>query len=451
MNNKSLKIFVVEDNEWYNKLIVHNLSLNPDFEVISFLNGWDCINNLDQNPDIITLDFKLPDISGMEVLKRIKQHSYETQVILISEQDDIDVVVDLLKEGAYDYIVKSNDIKERLHNTILNIQKNVGLKNEITELKREVQKKYSYSSSIIGESEAIKKIHELINKALTTNINVSIYGETGTGKEVVAKSIHYNSNRKSNPFVAVNVSAIPSELVESELFGHEKGAFTGASFQRKGKFEEADGGTLFLDEIGEMDIAFQAKLLRTLQEKEIIRIGSNKTIKVNCRIITATHKNLAQEVKKGNFRQDLYYRLLGLPIEIPPLRERDNDVLILAKHFIKSFCEENNLPEKKLSHAARNKIKKYTFPGNIRELKSVIELAVTLSDNNEISDQDILFNSEEIIDSDNDKELTLREYERKIVSSFLQKYNNDVRLVAKKLDIGTATIYRMLKETKEQD
>ncbi|MCB2195687.1 MAG: sigma-54 dependent transcriptional regulator [Bacteroidetes bacterium] len=451
MNNKSLKIFVVEDNEWYNKLIVHNLSLNPDFEVISYLNGWDCINNLDQNPDIITLDFKLPDISGMEVLKRIKQHSYESQVILISEQDDIDVVVDLLKEGAYDYIVKSNDIKERLHNTILNIQKNVGLKNEITELKKEVQKKYSYSSSIIGESEAIKKIHDLINKALTTNINVSIYGETGTGKELVAKAIHYNSNRKSNPFVAVNVSAIPSELVESELFGHEKGAFTGASFQRKGKFEEADGGTLFLDEIGEMDIAFQAKLLRTLQEKEITRIGSNKTIKVNCRIITATHKNLVQEVKHGSFRQDLYYRLIGLPIELPPLRDRDNDVLILAKHFIQSFCEENNLPEKKLSHAARNKIKKYTFPGNIRELKSVIELAVTLSDNNEISDQDILFNSEEIIDSDNDKELTLREYERKIVSSFLQKYNNDVRLVARKLDIGTATIYRMLKETKEQE
>jgi len=450
MSNKPFRIFVVEDNEWYNRLLVHNLSLNPDFEVISYHSGWDCLNNLDKNPDLITLDFRLPDLSGMEVLKRIKQHSYETQVILISEQDDIDVVVDLLKEGAYDYIVKSNDIKERLHNTILNIRKNVGLKNEISQLKKEVEKKYKHSDSIIGESEAIKKVHALIEKALTTNINVSVYGETGTGKELVAKAIHYNSNRKANPFVAVNVSAVPSELVESELFGHEKGAFTSAAFQRKGKFEEADGGTLFLDEIGDMDIAFQAKLLRALQEKEITRIGSNKSIKVNCRIITATHKNLAQEVNSGNFRQDLYYRLLGLPIELPPLRERDNDVLILAKHFIKEFCSENNLPEINLSNAARNKIKKYKFPGNIRELKSVIELAVTLSDTNEIREHDILFNSEAILESNSNEELTLRQYERKIVSSFLQKYNNDIRLVAKKLDIGTATIYRMLKETKQQ-
>jgi len=340
MSNIPFKIFIVEDNEWYNRLLVHNLSLNPDFEVVSFFNGWDCINNLDKNPDLVTLDFRLPDISGIEVLKRIKQQNYETQVILISEQDDIDVVVELLKEGAYDYIVKSNDIKERLHNTILNIRKNTGLKNEISELKKEVQKKYIYNNSIIGESEAIKGVQELILKALTTNINVSIFGETGTGKELVAKAIHYNSNRKSNAFVAVNVSAIPSELVESELFGHEKGAFTGASFLRKGKFEEADGGTLFLDEIGEMDFQFQAKLLRALQEKEITRIGSNKNIKVNCRIITATHKNLALEVKNGNFRTDLYYRLLGFPIELPPLRERDNDVLILAKHFIHFFCAE---------------------------------------------------------------------------------------------------------------
>ena len=448
MSNIPFKIFIVEDNEWYNRLLVHNLSLNPDFEVVSFFNGWDCINNLDKNPDLVTLDFRLPDISGIEVLKRIKQQNYETQVILISEQDDIDVVVELLKEGAYDYIVKSNDIKERLHNTILNIRKNTGLKNEISELKKEVQKKYIYNNSIIGESEAIKGVQELILKALTTNINVSIFGETGTGKELVAKAIHYNSNRKSNAFVAVNVSAIPSELVESELFGHEKGAFTGASFLRKGKFEEADGGTLFLDEIGEMDFQFQAKLLRALQEKEITRIGSNKNIKVNCRIITATHKNLALEVKNGNFRTDLYYRLLGFPIELPPLRERDNDVLILAKHFIHFFCAENNPPEKKLSSSARNKIKNYKFPGNIRELKSVIELAITLSVSEEISESDILFNSNDIIDSQTYEDLTLRQYEMKIVSSYLQKYNNDVRLVAKKLDIGTATIYRMLKEKK---
>ncbi|HAF31027.1 MAG TPA: regulator [Bacteroidales bacterium] len=446
MSSKPFKIFVVEDDEWYNKLLVHNLSLNPDYEVISFFNGNDCLTNLDQQPDVITLDFKLPDITGIEVLKKIKQENYETQVILISEQDDIEVVVELLKEGAYDYIVKSNDIKERLHNTVLNIRKNVNLKNEISQLKKEVQKKYSYSNTLIGDSDAIKAVHELINKALVTNINVSISGETGTGKELVAKAIHYNSNRKTNPFVAVNVSAIPSELVESELFGHEKGAFTGAAFKRIGKFEEANGGTLFLDEIGDMDISFQAKLLRALQEKEITRVGSNKNIKVNCRIITATHKNLALEVKNGNFRQDLYYRLIGLPIELPTLRERNNDVLILAKHFVKTFCNENKLQIKNITPDARKKLKTHSFPGNIRELKSVIELAVTLSSNDEINDYDILFNSEELLDNNAYEDLTLRQYEWKIVSSYLQKYNNDVRLVAKKLDIGTATIYRMIKE-----
>ncbi len=450
MEKRPLKIFIVEDNDWYNRLLVHNLSLNPDFEIESYFNGKDCLAHLDRQPDVVTLDYRLPDMSGIEVLRKIRQENDRIQVILISEQDDIEVVVDLLKEGAYDYIVKSNDIKERLHNTLLNIQESVGLQNEITELRREVQRKYAFSDRIIGESDPIKRVHELINKALNTNINVSVSGETGTGKELVAKAIHYNSDRKSSPFVAVNVSAIPSELVESELFGHEKGAFTGASSQRKGKFEEADNGTIFLDEIGEMELGFQAKMLRTLQEKEITRVGSNKTIKVNCRIITATNKNLALEVKEENFRKDLYYRLIGLPIELPPLRERGNDVLILAKHFMVEFSKENKIPVKKLAEDARKKLLNYTFPGNVRELKSVIELAITLSEEDQISAGDILFNSENIMEDSYSEGLTLKEYERRIVFSYLQKYNNDVRLVAKKLDIGSATIYRMIKAEKER-
>ena len=448
MHEKPLKIFIVEDNDWYNRLLVHNLSLNPDYQIESFFSGRECLDHLHQQPDVITLDYRLPDMSGIEVLRRIKQENSDIQVILISEQNDIEVVVDLLKEGAYDYIVKTNDIKERLHNTIQNIQKHIGLQHEITALKKEIQKKYVFSNTIIGESDAMKNIHDLINKALTTNINVSISGETGTGKELVAKAIHYNSSRKAKPFVAVNVSAIPADLVESELFGHEKGAFTGASFQRKGKFEEANGGTLFLDEIAEMDISFQAKLLRVLQEKEITRVGSNQVIKVNCRIITATNKNLLQEVKKGNFRQDLYYRLIGLPIELPPLRERDRDVLILAKSFMTSFCEENNLPVKKISADARKKLLGYTLPGNVRELKSVIELAVTLADGDEVSANDILFNSESFAENDISGDLTLKQYEQRIVFSYLRKYNNDVKRVAEKLDIGTATIYRMIKAAK---
>lgn len=448
MSEKQFQVFVVEDNDWYNQLLVHTLSLNPDYVVHSFRNGGDCLDNLDREPDVITLDYRLPDMTGIDVLRRIKNLNPDIQVIMISEQSEINVVVELLKEGAYDYIIKTNDIRERLLNTVQNVRNNLGLKKEISELKKEVQKKYSFSHLVIGESKAIKKVQELVSRATTTNITVSIFGETGTGKELVAKAIHYNSVSRSGPFVAFNVSAIPAELVESELFGHEKGAFTGASYQRKGKFEEASNGTLFLDEIGEMNMAFQVKMLRALQEKEITRVGSNKNISINCRIIVATNKNLAHEVRKGNFRKDLYYRLLGLSIELPPLRERGNDVLILATHFARTFSEENRLPAKKLAPDTIQKLRQYPFPGNVRELKSVMELAVTLSDGDQIEAGDIVFGEDGIIDISQLEDLTLREYERRIVTAYLDKFDNDVKVVARKLDIGAATIYRMLKEQK---
>jgi DNA-binding NtrC family response regulator len=446
MEEKPFKIFVVEDNEWYNRLLVHNLSLNPDYEIESFTNGKDCLNNLNKNPDLITLDYRLPDMQGLEVLKNIKAVNEEIQVILISEQDEIDVVVELLKYGAYDYIVKSKDIRERLLNTVQNIRNGVSLKKEIVSLRNEVKKKYSYQNTIFGSHPAIQNIFSLIEKATRTNISVTITGETGTGKELVAKAIHYNSSRAGKPFVAVNMAAIAKDLSESELFGHEKGAFTGANFSRIGKFEEANGGTLFLDEITEMDISIQAKLLRALQEKEIVRVGSNKTIKTDCRIIVATNQNLQETVLKGAFRQDLYYRLYGFPIELPPLRERGNDIIILAKHFIKVFCNENNLPQKALSKPAVDKLLSYSFPGNIRELKSVIELAITLSDSDEITGENIYLGNNALIDETIAKELTLREYNIRVVKKYLEKYNDNMKLVAEKLDIGIATIYRMLKE-----
>jgi DNA-binding NtrC family response regulator len=247
--------------------------------------------------------------------------------------------------------------------------------------------------------------------------------------------------------VAVNVAAIPKELIESELFGHEKGSFTGASFRRIGKFEEANGGTLFLDEMAEMDISLQAKLLRAIQEKEIIRIGSNTPVKFDCRIIIATNKDLQEEIKKGNFRQDLYYRLYGLPIELPPLRERENDVIILARHFIQVFCNENKMPVKNLTPDASARLLSYSFPGNIRELKSVIELAVTLADQNEISSEHIVLGrGKDLLEDVLSQELSLREYDILIVKKFLNKYENNIKLVAEKLDLGVATIYRMLKE-----
>lgn len=448
---KPFKIFVVEDNDWYNRLLLHTLGMNPDYEIRSFFDGNSCLENLHEEPDVITLDYRLPDLSGLEVLKRIKEYDHEIQVVLISEQNDIDTVVDLLKYGAYDYIVKSKDIKERLLNTIQNIREGVGLKKEITALRKEIQKKYSFQNTIIGESQAIKKVFELIRKACETNISVTVTGETGTGKELVAKAIHYNSKRKNKNFVPVNVSAIPSELIESEMFGHEKGAFTGAGYRRIGKFEEANGGTLFLDEIGDMDPNFQVKLLRALQEKEIIRIGSNTRVHTDSRIIVATNKNLKSEVKNGNFRKDLYFRLLGLTIDLPPLRERDKDVLLLAKYFITSFCEENELKPKSLSETAQKKLLSYSYPGNIRELKSVVELAAAMANGDTIEAGEIIFGSDDPLPEVMSEELSLREYDRRIITAYMKKYDNNYQKVADALDISVSTIYRMLKEKKEQE
>jgi two-component system response regulator AtoC len=449
MTERPFKIFVVEDSEWYNKLLVHTLSSNPDFEIKSFSNGTDFLGRLFESPDIVTLDYRLPDVTGLDILKKIKEENSEIQVIMISEQEDINTVVTLLKLGAYDYITKSDDIRDRLLNTVKNIRDGIGLRREISTLRREVQQKYLFRQSILGESDAIKVVYQLIDKALATNITVIISGETGTGKELVAKAIHYNSKRKDKPFVTVNVAAIPSELIESELFGHEKGAFTGAAFRRIGRFEEANGGTIFLDEIGEMELNLQAKLLRVLQEKEIVRIGSNKAVSTDCRIVVATNKNLKEEVKKGNFREDLYYRLLGLPIELPPLNERGNDILILARSFTEKFCSENNIQIKKLSADAQKKLMSYSFPGNVRELKSIIELAVTLSSKDEIESSDIVIDSGDPLSVVVNDTLTLKEYQGKIIKATLKKYNNDIKLTAAKLDIGVSSIYRLLKEEKE--
>lgn len=446
----SFTIFVVEDNEWYNKLLVHNLNLNPDYNVKSFFSGKALIDALTENPDVVTLDYRLPDINGEELLAKIKETSPDTEIIVVSEQEGIETAVELLKAGAYDYLVKSKDIRDRLLNSVNNIRKNAKLKNHIDILQKEVQKKYAFEKSIIGNSAPIKQVFDLIAKAIETNIVVSITGETGTGKEVVAKAIHYNSPLKDKPFIAVNMAAIPAELIESELFGHEKGAFTGANTRRKGKFEEANGGTIFMDEIGEMDINFQVKLLRVLQEREVTRVGSNTPIKLNCRIIVATNRDLKQEVKKGNFREDLYYRLLGLPIHLPPLRERGNDILILSKYFIGNFCRENNLGIKTISDESRKKLMAYHWPGNIRELKSTIELSVVMASEEEIKPGDITLTELNTNPNLMHEEMSLREYNHQIIKHYMERYNNDTKQVADKLDIGQTTVYRMLKEMDEK-
>lgn len=443
---KNFKIFVVEDDEWYGEVLSYHLGLNPDLEIHKFTTGKEVLAHLEEEPNLITLDYSLPDMSGSEVLKKIKAFDPDLPVVIISGQEDIKTAIRLLKEGAYDYLMKDDDTKDRIWNLIKNIREKDELKEEITQLKSQISQKYDFSKSMVGGSPVMKKVYDLINKAIQSNITVSITGETGTGKEVVAKAIHYNSAKKSKPFVAVNITAIPSELIESELFGHEKGSFTGAINRRIGKFEEAGEGTLFLDEIGEMDINMQSKLLRVLQERELTRVGGNQVVKLKCRVIVATHRDLAEEVRKGKFREDLYYRLLGLPVQLPPLRQRGNDVILLAKHFIKEFAKENDTIEHKLSIAAQNKLMKYSWPGNIRELKAVIELACVMADNDQIDEDQISFNSTGSIDTLLQEELALRDYTNRIIKYYLEKYDNDVLLVAKKLDMGKSTIYRMLKE-----
>lgn len=441
-----VKIFVVEDDQAYTKFLKYVLALNPDYEVDFFTTGQECLNNLHKNPAVITLDYSLPDMPGEKVLSQIRSHDPNINVIIVSAQEKIGTAVELLKLGAYDYITKDNETKDRIINAINNARNKTSLIKQIDYLKKEISEKYEFEKSIIGSSPAIRKIFALLEKACSTNISVSISGETGTGKELVAKAIHYNSKRKNKPFVAVNIAAIPRDLIESELFGHEKGAFTGAITRRVGKFEEADGGTIFLDEIGDMDPNLQAKLLRVLQEREVTRIGGNQLIKLDVRIVAATHKDLAEEVKAGKFREDLYYRLLGLPIHLPPLRERVTDVILIAKHFLDQFTKENQMPRFKISQEGQEKLLQYSFPGNIRELKSIIELAAVMATDQEIKPQDISYNSSTRIESFLYQEMPMQEYMYRIIRHFLNKYDNNVLEVAKRLDVGKSSLYRYLKE-----
>lgn len=443
--SSSYKVFIVEDDKWYNNFLKYTVSLNPEYVVESFFNSKDVLANLHKKPDLITVDYSLPDIKGDELIRKLKDQLPDVQIIVISGQEDVQTAVQLLKLGVYDYILKDEDTKHRLLNTIQNARSNASLKEEIVSLREEVAKKYDFSNTIIGNSDAIKKCFALIEKAAASKIVVSVTGETGTGKELVAKAIHYHSDRKKMPLVAVNIAAIPKDLIESELFGHEKGAFTGADARRIGKFEQANKGTIFLDEIGEMDITMQAKLLRVLQEKEVTRVGGNQSIPLDVRIIVATHRNLATEVKEGRFREDLYYRLLGLQIALPPLNERGNDIILLCKHFIDDYCKENKIKKITMSTEAQKKLFNYHFPGNIRELKAIIELACVMCDNGVIQESDLTFNSEKSLNNILIQEMSLDDYNNLIIKNYLEKYDNNVLTVAKKLNIGKSTIYRMLK------
>jgi two-component system, NtrC family, response regulator AtoC len=444
---RKFKIFVVEDDLWYSRILEYYLSLNPDYEVMTMNTAKDCFANLSKKPDLITLDYSLKDGKGTEVLKKIKQMDSEIPVIVISGQEDISTAISMLKAGASDYFVKDDNIKDLLLNAITRIREHRDLKNEVEQLREELVDNYEIRNSIKGNSAPLQKIFQMVQKAAQTNINVSVTGETGTGKELVAKAIHYNSDRRKKPFVAINMAAIPKELMESELFGYEKGAFTGAVSRKPGKFEEANKGTIFLDEIGELDLNMQSKLLRVIQEREVVRIGGKDKVDLDVRIIIATHKNLEDEVRKGNMREDFYYRITGLPIALPPLRERGDDILVLAKFFLDNFVKANKLKPIKLSNDAKQKLLGYNYPGNIRELKSVIELAAVMCNGAELVGDDIVFKNvsaggKQFLTG----EKTLREYNIEIVTHYLKKYDNNIMKIAEVLDIGKTTIYKMIKD-----
>ncbi len=334
--------------------------------------------------DIVLCDIKMPEMDGLEVLEKIYEEAGDAQVIMISGHGNIDNAVEAIKKGAYDFIEKPLDLN-RLLITIRNALDKSTLITETRVLKKRVNKAYE----MIGESKAINQVKEIVAKVAPTDAKVLITGANGTGKELVARSLHDNSTRSAGPFIEVNCAAIPSELIESELFGHEKGAFTSAIKQRKGKFEQADGGTIFLDEIGDMSLSAQAKVLRALQENKICRVGSDKDINVNVRVIAATNKNLREEIDNHHFREDLYHRLSVILIHVPSLNERLEDIPLLADHFNQQICEEYGTPPRKIKNDAIKELQKINWTGNIREFRNVLERLIILCEK-EITGKDVL-------------------------------------------------------------
>ncbi len=369
------KILIIDDERSIRRALKEILEFE-EFEVHEAENGKEGMDKINSaNYDIIFCDIKMPQMDGMEVLEEIHKLKIEVPVIMISGHGNIDTAVEAIKKGAFDFIEKPLDLN-RILVTVRNASDRVSLVQQTQTLKSTVKR--FKGSSIIGETEGINHIKEMIEKVAPSDARVLITGGNGTGKELVARSLHDNSNRKKMPFIEVNCAAIPAELIESELFGHEKGAFTSAVKDKKGKFELANGGTLFLDEIGDMSASAQAKVLRALQENVIQRVGGEKDIKVDCRIVAATNKDLIKEIAEGRFREDLYHRLAVILIHVPSLNERREDISLLSEHFLSLVCSDHGIPRKQFAESALEALKKIDWTGNIRELRNIIERLVIL-------------------------------------------------------------------------
>jgi DNA-binding NtrC family response regulator len=376
-NIMAKKILIIDDEKSIRKTLTEILNFEG-YETDEAVDGDEGIKKIKSNAyDCILCDIKMPKSDGMEVLEQTMAHSADTPFIMISGHGNIETAVDAVKKGAFDYISKPPDLN-RLLITLRNAMEKSTLVSETKKLKKKISK----NDEIIGESEAIHSILEMVDKVAPTDARVLITGANGCGKELIARRVHQLSSRSQASMVEVNCAAIPSELIESELFGHEKGSFTSAVKQRIGKFEQADGGTLFLDEIGDMSLSAQAKVLRALQEGKITRVGGDKEIKVNVRVIAATNKDLQKEIEDGNFREDLFHRLSVIMIPVPSLNERKEDIKALTEHFLKQICGEYGMAEKTIEESALKKMQTHNWTGNIRELRNVVERLVILCDKN---------------------------------------------------------------------
>lgn len=449
------KILIVDDNPDVLKLIADILKSN-DYEVKTASSGASAIKELERNDyDMVLTDLMMPDVDGMQVLENAMLKTPKTMCIILTGHGTIKSSVEAIKKGAFDYVTKPVSRSELL----IIVEKALKFKNleeENIRLKKELKGKYHYKK-IVGTSKAIKKIYDLIEKVSDTDGTVLITGASGTGKELIAKSIHYNSQRSDKPMVVINCGAIPEALLESELFGHEKGAFTGAYKKRIGRFEMANGGTIFLDEIGEMSPALQIKLLRVLQEQRFERVGATKTIHVDLRFIAATNKNLTIAINTEKFREDLYYRLNVIPIKVPSLKQRRSDIPLLIDFFMKKFQRGKKNKITDFSQVAMDAILAYNWPGNVRELENVIKRLTILCESPVVSFDDLPENIQDVSGSHHpekeviiDNELNLNEavqdYEKKIILEALEKSNWVKSKAAKLLNINRTTLVAKIKK-----
>ena len=453
MNRRSPKstVLVVDDDKNICKMIEIQLRKEKTYTIETASNGEACLKSIRESvPDLVLMDIQMPGIDGIETLKRIRDIEPLIPVVMMSAHGTIEKAVESMKLGAYDFITKPF-ASDRLSITVNNAMINSSLKREVDELKRELKDRYQFKN-IIGQSGVMQEVFRAMEKVVNSNVTVVIQGESGTGKELIARAIHYHNKQRSNhSFVAVNCSALPESLLESELFGHEKGSFTGATGRRAGKFEQSDGGTIFLDEIALMTPATQSKVLRVLQEREFERVGGNELIKVDTRVISATNKNLEEAVKKGEFREDLYYRISVFPIKLPALRERKEDIPLLAAHFLNKYAEQESKEIEAISPDALELLMAYHWPGNVRELENTIERGVVLANPPEIAARDLptsirSLGEKKIYESDNKLSSWIEKLEEEALRQALLECEGNISQTAKRLGIGRATIYRKAKK-----